>query len=142
VKGKGDQKGGGASANEQDQDPESSSNNNEDDDDNYLNDDEFHDAVEDVTQFSVTLPRSKGLHQRNPSNISKLYLEESDDDTDNDEYESQTIKVTMHSSTNNKDNENSTNNKAQQENNQQSSNTCRYIVNISYKYFFFKLSYK
>lgn len=80
-------------------------------DDTYLanDNDEFHDAVEDVTQFSVTLPRanvaSKALHQRNPSNISKIYLQESDDDdeydnSDNDDENSEkkrTIKVTMQS---------------------------------------------
>lgn len=78
--------------------------NEEDEDETYVaNDDEFHDAVEDVTQFSVTLPRGKGLHQRNPSNISKLYLQESDDDEDeydnseNDDGRATTIKVTMHS---------------------------------------------
>ena len=59
-----------------------------------MNDDEFHDAVEDVTQFSVTLPRQKAhlTHHRNPSNISKLYLQESE----SDEEEQKTIKVTMH----------------------------------------------
>jgi hypothetical protein len=61
--------------------------------------DEFHDAVEDVTQFSVTLPRQNNrmLHHRNPSNISKLYLQESDSSGDEDQ---QTIKVTMHSKKN------------------------------------------
>ena len=47
--------------------------------------DEFHDAVEDVCQFSVTLPRQNNnmiLHHRNPSNISKLYLKESDSSED------------------------------------------------------------
>ena len=66
---------------------------------NMANDDEFHDAVEDVTQFSVTLPRQKaaGMHYRNPSNMSKLYLQESDNTSD-DEYDNghRTIKVTMH----------------------------------------------
>jgi hypothetical protein len=67
----------------------------ENDDDEYH--DEFHDAVEDVTQFSVTLPRQKGvLHHRNPSNISKIYLQESDISSE-DEHDQQTIKVTMHS---------------------------------------------
>jgi len=72
----------------------------EDDDDDDNNEDEyhdeFHDAVEDVTQFSVTLPRQKGtLHHRNPSNISKIYLQESDLSSE-DENDQQTIKVTMH----------------------------------------------
>ena len=47
--------------------------------------DEFHDAVEDVCQFSVTLPRQNNngmMHHRNPSNISKLYLKESDSSED------------------------------------------------------------
>ena len=59
-----------------------------------MNDDEFHDAVEDVTQFSVTLPRQKThlMHHRSLSNISKLYLQESE----SDEEEQKTIKVTMH----------------------------------------------
>ena len=61
------------------------------DEQDYLNDDEFHDAVEDVTQFSVTLPRQNNLHQRNPSNISKMYLQESD--IDSEEEDQQTIKV-------------------------------------------------
>ena len=61
-----------------------------DDDDDMMNDDEFHDAVEDVTQFSVTLPRL--MHHRSLSNISKLYLQESE----SDEEEQKTIKVTMH----------------------------------------------
>lgn len=66
------------------------------DDDQFVNDDEFHDAVEDVTQFSVTLPRQKSLmHQRNPSNISKLYLQESDISSEDEDQ--QLIKVTMHS---------------------------------------------
>ena len=64
------------------------------DDQDYLNDEEFHDAVEDETQFSVTLPRQLSLHHRNPSNISKLYLQESDLESDDDDQ--QTIKVTMH----------------------------------------------
>ncbi|CAF0711571.1 unnamed protein product [Brachionus calyciflorus] len=71
----------------------SEQNNDENDDDQFY-DDEFHDAVEDVTQFSVTLPRQKlGMHNRNPSNISKLYLQESD--VSSDEEDEQTIKVTM-----------------------------------------------
>ena len=67
---------------------------NDDDDDDIMNDDEFHDAVEDVTQFSVTLPRQKThlMHHRSLSNISKLYLQESE----SDEEEEQTIQVTMH----------------------------------------------
>lgn len=70
-------------------------NNDEDSDENMLNDDEFHDAEEDFTQFSVTLPRQKvTLHHRNPSNISKLYLQESDISSDDDDQ--QTIQVTMH----------------------------------------------
>ncbi len=67
---------------------------NDETEDNIYNDDEFHDAVEDVTQFSVTLPRQKGLHHRNPSNISKLYLQESDISSDEEDH--QTIQVTMH----------------------------------------------
>ena len=67
-------------------------------DDQFLNEDEFHDAVEDVTQFSVTLPRHQKngafLHHRNPSNISKLYLQESENSSDDEDQ--QTIKVTMH----------------------------------------------
>lgn len=66
-----------------------------DENDDQFVDDEFHDAVEDVTQFSITLPRQPGLHQRNLSNISKLYLQESDISDEDDEH--QTIKVTMHS---------------------------------------------
>ena len=79
---------------------ESEGNNNDgaggdENDDQFVDNDEFHDAVEDVTQFSITLPRQPGLHQRNLSNISKLYLQESDISDEDDEH--QTIKVTMHS---------------------------------------------
>jgi hypothetical protein len=68
----------------------------EDNGDQGLNDDEFHDAVEEIN-FSVTLPRAKqpAMHMRNPSSISKLYLQESDE-SDNEEEGHQTIKVTMH----------------------------------------------
>lgn len=79
----------------------------DEDDDTYVttDQDEFNDAVEDVTQFSVTLPRTAkagSLHQRNPSNISKLYLQESDDEdeygnSDEEDEDKTTIKVTMHS---------------------------------------------
>ncbi len=64
---------------------------NDEQEQDFLNDEEFHDAVEDVTQFSVTLPRQQSLHQRNPSNISKMYLQESDIDSEDEEQ--QTIKV-------------------------------------------------
>ena len=71
----------------------------EDSDEEELNDDdqfqdEFHDAVEDVCQFSVTLPRQNNniIHHRNPSNISKLYLKESDSSEDEQE---QLIKVNL-----------------------------------------------
>lgn len=63
------------------------------DDDQFQ--DEFHDAVEDVCQFSVTLPRQNNnmiLHHRNPSNISKLYLKESDSSEDEQD---QYIKVSL-----------------------------------------------
>ncbi|RNA08157.1 oxysterol-binding 1 isoform X4 [Brachionus plicatilis] len=67
---------------------------NKDDDEDQYYDDEFHDAVEDVTQFSVTLPRQKlSMHNRNPSNLSKLYIQESDMSSGDDD--EQTIKVTM-----------------------------------------------
>lgn len=75
----------------------------EEDDDEFH--DEFHDAVEDVTQFSVTLPRLQKAgqfsHRRNPSNLSKIYLQESDmssgdEDEQNNDNGQQTIKVTMH----------------------------------------------
>jgi len=67
----------------------------EEDEENLANEDEFHDAVEDVTQICVTLPRKSTLHHRNPSNISKVYLQESDISS-GDEETGQTIKVTMH----------------------------------------------
>ena len=93
----------------------------DDDDDNEYHD-EFHDAVEDVTQFSVTLPRQKStLHHRNPSNISKIYLQESDLSSE-DENDQQTIKVTMHT---NKDNNNAPNETNTEENNK--SNTAQNV---------------
>jgi len=73
---------------------------NEASEDDDLDDfhDEFHDAVEDVCQFSVTLPRHNNnnyqMHHRNASNISKLYLKESDSSEDEQD---QYIQVTMHS---------------------------------------------
>ncbi len=73
-------------------------NEDSDDDDHDEFHDEFHDAVEDVCQFSVTLPRQNNsnyqMHHRNASNISKLYLKESDSSEDEQD---QYIQVTMHS---------------------------------------------
>lgn len=84
-----------ATSHQDEADAKFKSSQNDENEDDQLFDDEFHDAVEDVTQFSVTLPRQKtGLHHRNPSNISKLYLQESD--VSSDEEDQQTIKVTMH----------------------------------------------
>lgn len=73
----------------------------EGEEEDQLNDDEFHDAVEEIN-FSVTLPRNQPggaaaalmHHNRNPSSLSKLYLQESDETSDDEDH--QTIKVTMH----------------------------------------------
>ena len=93
-------------------------------DGNTPNDDEFHDAVEEIN-FSVTLPRQKpsALHHRNPSSISKLYLQESDE-TDDDEDE-QTIKVTMH--------KNKEESSQQQQQQQQSTKTQQALVKSNAK---------
>jgi hypothetical protein len=66
--------------------------------DNFSNnDDEFHDAVEDVTVFPITMPKQSTLHRRQTSNLSKLSLQESDADSEEEEQRSKTtIKVTMH----------------------------------------------
>jgi hypothetical protein len=64
---------------------------------NNGNDDEFHDALEDVTVFPITMPKQSTLHRRQTSNLSKLSLQESDADSDEEEQRNKTtIKVTMH----------------------------------------------
>jgi hypothetical protein len=88
-------------SNVEDNDDDNMSSPNDGDEEEDQFGDEFHDAVEDVQQFSVTLPRQVdvGLHHRHPSNISKLYLQESDissGDEDGDNKQ-KTIQVTMQS---------------------------------------------
>jgi hypothetical protein len=91
---------GGSSSTSNDHNTTKSSQNQQQSSNLDENDDEFHDAVEEIN-FSVTLPKKGGaggvgLHHRNPSSISKLYLQESDETDGEEDEDQQTIKVTMH----------------------------------------------
>lgn len=63
------------------------------------NEDEFHDALEDVTVVPIAIQHSKVKHRRNESNLSKISLQESD--MSSEEEQATTIKVTMTHTNNN-----------------------------------------
>ena len=68
------------------------------------------------------------MHHRNPSNISKIYLQESDISSE-DEHDQQTIKVTMHSNKDNNDDKVIKNNEIS--NRKQSSNDLNLLKVVS-----------